>query len=612
MSESSQKGLEELLGRDLLDQLPFNVAVIDRDFRVVLANRDFEEYFGNWRGLKCHEVCKGSPQRCAGCRAASTFQDGLVRVSDEAGVDRHGRTCHYVVHLAPLMSEGRVAYVIEMTTDLTETRGWRREYDLFFERVPCAVSVIGRDYRIVRANEKFRGTYGEAQGRLCYEAYKRRKRPCPNCPATLTFQDGGEHVSSQVGVRQDGTRAYYVVTTAPLSRGEAGIAHVIEMSTDVTELRELQTQLQQAHHFYESLIQNAGTGILAVNAQGKVRIMNPAARALLGWTARQPPSRQRLRQLLPAEFFAWPAQEGAQPAPAETCVRTAQGEEVAVRLSAESLWSRRHLLGRAVFLEDLREVKRLEQEKLDAERLGAVGQTVAGLAHTIKNLLMGLEGGMYMMDTGLRRSDAQRITKGWDSLRRNFEKTTTLVKDFLSFAKGRAPEVRPADPNALAGNIVDLYRDAARQQGVELLLEAGPEVAAAPLDPEGIETCLTNLVSNAVDAALLREEPGGQVVVRTREAAGELVFEVQDNGRGMDQELRGKVFTTFFTTKGGKGTGLGLLTTRKIVQEHGGQIEVQSARGEGSTFRIRLPRTRLDALAASRADRTGSLSEAQS
>ncbi|HFB98104.1 MAG TPA: GHKL domain-containing protein, partial [Bryobacterales bacterium] len=255
-------------------------------------------------------------------------------------------------------------------------------------------------------------------------------------------------------------------------------------------------------------------------------------------------------------------------------------------------------LGHAVFMEDLRELKRLEQEKLEAERLGAVGQTVAGLAHTIKNVLMGLEGGMYMLDTGLRRSDAERIINGWEVLRRNFDKITALVKDFLSFAKGRLPDFQTVDPNAIAHDVVELYRDAARQQGVELRFEPGLNVRPAPLDPDGMETCLTNLISNGIDAVMMREEPGGSVVVRTREEDGDLVFEVSDDGCGMDWETKGKIFTTFFTTKGGKGTGLGLLTTRKIVQEHGGRIDVESTPGKGTTFQIRLPRRRLEALAA--------------
>jgi signal transduction histidine kinase len=281
----------------------------------------------------------------------------------------------------------------------------------------------------------------------------------------------------------------------------------------------------------------------------------------------------------------------------EVCLQSAQQEEIPVRFSAVELKSGRRPLGRAAFMQDLRELKRLEQQNLDAERLATVGQTVAGLAHTIKNLLTGLEGGMYMVDSGLRRSDAARLTAGWEMLQRNFEKTTSLVKDFLAFAKGRTPELCPTDPNSLAQEIVNLYVDAARLQGVALTFEPQADVKPAPLDPQGIETCITNLISNAIDAAATRPERDGKVTLSTREQADELAFEVTDNGGGMDWEVKGKVFTTFFTTKGNKGTGLGLLTTEKVVHEHGGTIDVESTPGVGSTFRIRLSRQRLQAIA---------------
>jgi PAS domain S-box-containing protein len=610
MTRALDNDLEHYLGRTLFELVPFNVSVIDREFRIVAANGSFEEYFGEWRGRRCYEVCKGANERCANCQALATFDDGRVRVSDESGVDRHGRTCHYVVHLAPVKDAGgRVQYVIEMTTDLTETRRWQREYDLFFERVPCYVSVIDRNFHIVRANEKFRQAFGEARGRHCYEAYKRRKEPCSRCPAALTFRDGAEHVSTQVGVHQDGTPAHYVVTTSPLSRPGQDVAHVIEMATDITKVRELESELKKGRDFYESLVRNTASGILAADATGEVRIMNPAARSLLNWPAKRPPSPERLRAMLPEEFFAVGQGNETLVNIPEASLHAVGGQEIPVRFSAVELRSRGTRLGRAALMQDLREVKQLEQERMESERLAAVGQTVAGLAHTIKNLLMGLEGGMYMVDTGIRRGDADRIVNGWQILQRNFEKTTSLVKDFLSFAKGRLPELTRTDPNALAQNIVGFYRDAAAKQGVELVLEASPDVREAMLDPRGMETCLTNLISNGIDAAAAMGQARGRVVLRTREEGNDLIFEVADNGCGIDQDVKAKIFTTFFTTKGGKGTGLGLLTTRKIVQEHGGRMEMESLPGQGSSFRIRLSRGRLDALAASAANRAANESK---
>jgi PAS domain S-box-containing protein len=606
MSGGVEPGVRDLLAREMFELAPFGVSVIDREFRIVAANSNFEDHFGEWRGRKCYEAYKNLSQPCPRCEILDTFEDGRVTVSDEAGVDRQGRSCHYVVHRAPLRgSDGRVDHVIEMTTDLTETRRWRRQYELLFERVPCYVLVIDREFRIVRANEAFRADFGETDDRRCFEVCKRRTKPCSSCPAMRTFEDGSAHVSNQVGIHKDGSPAYYQVTTAPLSRGDSGVAHVIEMAIDVTRVRELEEKLARERDLYESLIRNSATGILALDRGGGVRIMNPAAREVLGWTSGRRPSKIQLKRMLPPEFFSASAEEGTEQFPPEVSVCAASGEQIPARISSVPLKSGRKTLGRAAFIQDLREVKKLEHEKLEAERLGAVGQTVAGLAHTIKNLLMGLEGGMYMVDSGLRKGDATRIAEGWEILQRNFAKTTTLVKDFLGFAKGRLPELRAEDPAAIARGVVELYRDAAARQGVELVLDNSESVRQAPLDAGGIEACLTNLLSNGIDAAMMRDRPGAQVIVRTREEGEDLVFEVSDNGCGMDQDIKAKVFTTFFTTKGGRGAGLGLLTTRKIVQEHGGRVEMESLLGKGSMFRIRLPRARLESLAAESQKKNG-------
>jgi len=600
MTPQSQSELDRLLGRSMFEVVPFNVAVIDRDFSIVAGNGNFEEYFGPWRNRTCYEVCKHISRPCERCTLRAIFMDGRPRVSEETGVDRHGRTRHYVAHLVPLAdSTGHVAHVMAMTTDATETRSWKREYDRLFERVPCPAFVIDRDYRVIQANDRFRELFGIPDGRFCYEVCKRGKSRCRSCTAALTFADACDHVATEVGVHQNGSPAHYVVTSSPVLRGHEGVSHVIQIAADISEISQLERELRKTQDYYEALIHNSPSGIIALDSSGDPKVVNPAARALLEWTTDQLPTAARLREMMPPQFFAYGSMPGGKLALSEISVSSAQQQEIPVSFSAVELSSGRQQLGRAAFIQDLRDIKQLEQDKLDAERLAAVGQTVAGLAHTIKNLLMGLEGGMYMVDSGMSRSDASRITSGWQMLQRNIEKTTGLVKDFLSFAKGRMPELRPTDPNALARDIVALYVDAALLQRVELTLNLGADVKVAPLDAQGIETCITNLLSNGIDAAAMRAEGGGEVILRTREQAGDLLFEVIDNGCGMDCEVSRKVFTTFFTTKGNKGTGLGLLTTRKIVQEHGGRIDVESTPGQGATFRIRLPRERLQAIANS-------------
>jgi PAS domain S-box-containing protein len=244
---------------------------------------------------------------------------------------------------------------------------------------------------------------------------------------------------------------------------------------------------------------------------------------------------------------------------------------------------------------DITHIKKLEKEKLEAERLGAVGETVAGIAHGIKNVLMGLEGGVYVVNSGLRHGDGERFAKGWSMLQENITRISSFVKEFLDFAKGRKTAVAFIDPNLPARQVYELFRDSAAQSKIDLRLHLQKDLDPAPLDANGIHTCLVNLVSNAIDACLMSEgHRKFHVTLTTRDEDGVLIYEVADNGRGIDYEISRKIFTSFFSTKGStKGTGLGLLTTKKIVYQHGGKVSFDSTENKGSVFRIELPRHRL-------------------
>jgi len=359
-----------------------------------------------------------------------------------------------------------------------------------FDEVPVSICVIDRDYRIVRANRQFHDEYGPVTDRLCYEVYKGRSSRCEHCAAVQTFSDGRiRSLEEQGGMRDDGSRVQYLVHMLPITGPEGDIPYVIEMSTDITR------------------------------------------------------------------------------------------------------------------------VKRLEQEKRDAERLAAVGETVAGIAHGIKNVLMGLEGGLYAVNTGIERQDDERIARGWAMLQENVTRISQFVKEFLDFAKGREARVALVDPNAPVRSVLRLFGDEAAKAGIRLEVNMREPLAPAPLDEDGITTCLANLVSNAIDACRFgRAEREHVVTVTSGEDDGTLLYAVSDNGQGMDYEISKQVFSKFFTTKGSdRGTGLGLLTTKKIVHQHGGRISFTSQEGAGSTFRIELPRDALPQPSASPSEPTAAL-----
>jgi len=582
------------IGRQLFEHVPNNIAVIDRDFNIVVANSNFKAVFGDAVGKHCYEIYKKRDSPCEHCMAARTFEDGKIRVNDEDGIDKEGRPAHYVVHIAPVYDEvGEIPYVIEMSYDLTETKSLQREYNVLFERVPCYVAVINRELRVVRANSLLRETFGECVGEHCYEVYKHRTSKCPDCPALKTFASGGSYHAEHVGIDKQGDPTHYVVSTCPLSRSDQESSHVIEMMVDVTDVHKLSTELVRQISFRNILIENTLDSLVAVDDAGMVNIFNPAAEALFKVASEEVINTRQGERFLPSEFLAAIENGRSSVALAETSLVDMEGEEIPVRVSGSVLKDGERRIGAAAFFEDLREIKRLESEKLESERLAAVGQTVAQLAHGIKNILTGLRGGMYAIKSGMKSGSEERTTKGWEMLDRNVERITTLVKGFLSYSKKRVSVMEPVDPRELAREIYSLYHAAAKKDGVTLVFEAEQEIAEANMETSGIHTCLANLVSNAIDACKTSKKGACKVSLRVRERDGTIVFEVEDTGCGMDTEIREKVFTSFFTTKGLGGTGLGLLVTKKIVREHGGRIEVESEPDEGSCFRIEIPRSSL-------------------
>jgi signal transduction histidine kinase len=238
------------------------------------------------------------------------------------------------------------------------------------------------------------------------------------------------------------------------------------------------------------------------------------------------------------------------------------------------------------------ELMRMQKELVRSERLAATGQTVAGLAHAIKNILGGLKGGRYMVNQGFALNEMKYLKDGWDMVERNIEKVVGLTRDLLNYCREREPDRKRVNPNDLVREVYTLYQEQAKQKRIQMTLDLDPEIGPADLDPQGIQEVLNNLVMNAMDACSLGDGTVQDAEIRIKSRSlpeKRILLEVKDNGLGMDQETRQKIFNIFFSTKGSKGTGLGLLISQKIVQEHGGEICVDSEPRKGSVFQVILP-----------------------
>ncbi len=226
---------------------------------------------------------------------------------------------------------------------------------------------------------------------------------------------------------------------------------------------------------------------------------------------------------------------------------------------------------------------------VQAERLAAVGQTIATLSHHVKNILQGIRGGSYLIEEGLKHANTDLVRKGWSIVDKNQEKISNLVMDMLTFSKERQPEQVAAELNRVVADVIELMEVRAVDAGVRLLWRPGEGLPHWTFDPEALHRAILNVVTNAIDACEKAEDGCVQVWTdydRERQLA---VVAVQDNGEGIpEQEVR-RIFSVFESRKGSRGTGLGLPVSQKILKEHRGEIRVESTLNEGSTFYLEFP-----------------------
>jgi len=226
--------------------------------------------------------------------------------------------------------------------------------------------------------------------------------------------------------------------------------------------------------------------------------------------------------------------------------------------------------------------------KTDQKELVTLGQSIALLSHGIKNILEGLQGGAYIVDEGLKDEDLKLVKRGWNIVNKNIFDVTDFVKNILYSSKTRPLEYEMVSPGQLVRDSLELFQEKAAGLQIRLRHQINPYLPDVRLDIASVRRMLNNLIWNAIEACLYDKKKKSHFVsVRTDFYDDDhFMFEIADNGIGMDQATQQNIFQEFFSTKGSGGTGLGLTVVEKIVNKHGGRIEVVSTPGKGTRFRI--------------------------
>ncbi len=357
-------------------------------------------------------------------------------------------------------------------------------------------------------------------------------------------------------------------------------------------------EVKRRADFQNKLITSSNDAIIATDEKGDIVIYNRGAERIFGYRRAEVIRKMNIDSLYPpaivTEFRSGLEGRGddGRGEWREVSVVAKGGGVVPTRFSGSILYGEQEVIGSVGFFQDLREIKRLQEELIRSERLAATGQTVAGLAHYIKNILNGLKGGTYVLNVALEDNNTAMMRSGWTMIERNVARISDLVLNLLSYSRERSPEPEDCFPNEIAEEVCALMEPKARENNIRLERDLDPRLGEVHMDPRAIHRTLLNLVSNAVDACIFdpSAEKQWRIKVATEIRGDHTIrFAVADNGMGMDDETKEKLFSTPFSTKGERGTGLGLLVTEKIIKENGGTIHVASQQGNGATFSFYLP-----------------------
>ena len=371
--------------------------------------------------------------------------------------------------------------------------------------------------------------------------------------------------------------------------------------------------LFRLRNLHERTVESIMSGLLTTDRGGSITYFNPEAERITGMTAGEVVGRP-VDSVIPgaAELILEPHSCYREPSRARMQFRDRSGVERNLGLAGSILWDEdRSEVGRVLIFQDVTQVVAMERQLRQSERSAALGEMSANMAHEIRNPLAAISGCVQVLRAGVPDGEVDpERDRLMQIVVRETDRLSALIQDFLQYARPRSPSCQPIRLDDLVEDVAKLI-ESALPETVRLRVEPGSGIHALA-DPGQLKQVLWNLCLNAVQAM----PDGGELRVEVREVAGEppqgpasihrngseggareesgaslwAELVVTDTGVGMPFEVQEHIFEPFFTTKK-EGSGLGLSTVHRIVESHGGMLQVESEEGRGTTFRICLPWT---------------------
>ncbi len=462
-------------------------------------------------------------------------------------------------------------------------------YQSYFDSMPCFLTVQDRDLRMIAANRSFRENFGDHEGRRCYQVYKQRPERCENCPVERTFRTGNPYASEELVTTLDGREVWVIVNTTPIRNDSGEIVAVMEMSTDITDIKIMQKQLAESQERYRLLFEEVPCYISIQDERLRIVDANRLHREAFGTSYGSKcysvyKHREKECQPCPVRQTFKDGEIRVH----EEVVTARDERRINVLVCTAPIRNADGEIDKVIEMStDITQIRQLQ------DKLTSVGLLIGSISHGIKGLLNGLDGGIYLVNSGLKKNDQDRITRGWEIALRNVERIRTMVMDILYYAKDREPDWQPVSVGDLVGDLCGMFKDKAQKLAIDFEYDIASDIGEFEADRQAVRSLIVNLIENSLDACRIDTKKSEHwLKVEADGDRDQVVIKVSDNGIGMDRETREKAFSLFFSSKGAGGTGLGLFISHKIAQSHGGRVAIESEDGQGSVFTVTMPRHR--------------------
>jgi PAS domain S-box-containing protein len=459
----------------------------------------------------------------------------------------------------------------------------------YFNEIPYFIAIHDRKCRVAAANRAYRTLLGRRIGDPSWEIYEGESRSRERCPVGRTLLSENALDLRETVCYRSGAKVPVIVHTAPIYNDDGTVKLVMEVSAGARDIGRLKEDLRNTQQRYQLLFDAVPCYVAVLDREMRFTANN---RHFIDEFGEQTgASFREVFPIDPEKLKNTPLRKtfhDGKPHHGQVTLPAASGRRYQTLVWTSPIFSAAgKLLQVLLIFIDITQIRDLKSN------LSFLGLMIASISHSIKGVLSGLDAGVYTLDKATSRRDEIRIREGLDLVKHMAERIRKITLDILYYAKERELNRSPVDLRQFACDVIATVRPRFQSLGIRLECDHSKSTEMFTADAGLLKAALVNFLENAVDACVADSKDKSQhrVVLKYESNPDAVGISVEDNGMGMTSEQLKRLFTVFYSTKGIRGTGLGLFIADQIIRQHGGDIVVESSLGQGSRFCVRLPRT---------------------